>query len=73
MSTTISPEAIQKTKTFKKLPPMRQTFIVKKSNREIISNGVAICRNIGFDEWSRSCGLNSWNVEIVRELFENEK
>lgn len=73
MNTTISPEAIQKTKTYKKLSPMRQIFIVKKSNREIISNGVAICRNIGFDEWSKSCGLNSWNVEIVKDLFEKEK
>jgi len=70
MNTTISPEAIQKTKTFKKLPAIRQTFIVKKSNRETISNGVAICRNIGFEDWSKSCGLNPWNIEIVKELYE---
>ena len=69
MSKTISSEAIQKTKTYKKLPPMRQTFVVKKSNREIINNGVAICRNIGFDEWAKTCGLSNWNIGIVEELL----
>ncbi len=67
--TTISSEAIQKTKTYKKLPPMRQNFVVKKSNREIINNGVAICRNIGFEEWAKTCGLSNWNVNIVEELL----
>lgn len=73
MSITMSSELIQKTKTYKKLTAIRKTFVTKKENRKIINDGLAICRNIGFAEWSKSCGLSNWNIEIVRELFDNEK
>lgn len=66
-----TPEQIQQTKTYNSLSSMRKEFVVKKNNRKMIDDGIAICRNIGFDTWSRSCGLTSWNVAIVEELLNN--
>jgi len=68
----ISAEEIQETETFKSLPALRKSFIVKKENRREINDSIAICRNIGFDNWNNLSGLNNWNRSIVKELFGKE-
>lgn len=73
MNKSISLEKIEGTKIYKKLPPMKKTFTTKKANRVLINDGLAICRNIGFEIWSKSCGQNQINIDIVKELFEKEK
>lgn len=67
----ISAEEIQETETFKSLPVLRKYFIVKKENRREINDSIAICRNIGFDNWNNLSGLNNWNRSIVKELFDD--
>lgn len=72
MNTFISPEKIQETKIFHELPAIRQSFVTRKENRKVINDGLAICRNIGFEAWANCSGQTSWNIKIVKELFETE-
>lgn len=72
MSTYLSPESIQRTKAYNSLPVMRKSFVTRKENRKAINDGLAICRNIGFESWSKASGETSWNISIVKELFEME-
>jgi len=72
MNSYLTPEQIQATKAYKSLPSLRKTFVTRKENRKLINDGIAICRNIGFAEWSKSCGETFWNINIVKELFEKE-
>ena len=72
MTTYLTSEIIQATSAYKRLPDLRKTFVTRKENRKLINDGLAICRNIGFENWSKSCGETFWNIGIVKELFEKE-
>lgn len=63
---------IQGTEIYQQLPTIRKSFVTKKENRKIINDGIAICRNIGFEAWANTSGQTSWNIKIVKELFESE-
>ncbi len=67
----LTPQEIQSTAAYKLLSDIRKTFVVKKENRKQIYDGITICRNIGFENWSKSCGYTSWNIAIVKELLNN--
>lgn len=60
---------IMETDVFKELDGMVQTMMLKKGNVEQIRHGVAVCKNIGFDQWERQTNATPRIKLIVKEIF----
>lgn len=68
MNDVISIEEIQNTKTFKGLNDIRKQFIVKRANREVITNALIVYKGTGVIPGN----IQGYNIELVEELCKKD-
>ena len=64
MDNVITIEQIQSTNAYKKLNDIRKTFIVKRANRELVTNALIVYKGTGVIPGT----IQGYNVELVEEL-----
>ena len=65
MDNTITIEQIQATETFKKLNDIQKGFVVKRANREILTNALIIHKNSG----QIAGTIHGYNIGVLNDLI----
>lgn len=65
MDTTLSINEIEKTKAWKRLNTIQQSFAVKRKNRELITNALIVHKSTGIIPGN----IHGYNLGIVQELI----
>jgi hypothetical protein len=64
----ISIKEIENTKVFKKLNNIQQMFVVKRKNREVITNALIVYKSTGIIPGT----VAGYNLAIVQEMLFNK-
>ena len=65
-------DKVRESETFKSWTPIVQKISLSRNSLKPISDAVTIATNIGVEKWEKQTAMKYRNIELVKELLNNE-